>query len=242
MVESKFLPHITHAPFPLSHVPFPLGGQGGSRNGSGLICRWFVALFLCNSLTEWKGNFLPPTFLSLVQILEVPQLIGRDVSTLLLSYWSKKWVARKRATNYRTFHRPFDATRNLRGICCSFSCNSFFPRFWLAAPLPTPLLKWIAKEKSNKRGAEKKWIAKKEQQILKISLSPGRQDHGARGKNEKICRDSGNYLNMLRLALNSCIRRISVSAFICLIEGKSLSRRLVSRSDTFSKKIVFFGC
>ena len=60
MVESKVLPHITHAPFPFSHVPFPLGGLGGIFTG-------VVAFFLA-TLFDWSRN------------VEVPQLIGRDVT------------------------------------------------------------------------------------------------------------------------------------------------------------------
>ena len=147
-----------------------------------------------------------------------------------ISFPSVNELQRKRATN----HRQYTAYTFLGPpFCCSFPLQfiskrgvgipSVNTRFSLVPPSPPPFLKWVAKEKSNKRGAEKKWIAKKEQQILKISLSPGRQDHGARGKNEKICRDSGNYLNMLRLAWNSELKGFSVSAFICRIPQVPIS-------------------
>ena len=49
------------------------------------------------------------------------------------------------------------------------------------------------------------------------------------------------YLNLLRWRGKSCIRRILSSGSFCLIGGKSLRRRLVSRSDTFLKNVHFSG-
>ena len=103
-----------------------------------------------------------------------------------ISFPSVNELQRKRATNHRQstdwqFLRP--------PFCCSFPLQfiskrgvgipSVNTRFSLVPPSPRPFLKWVAKEKSNKRGAEKKWVAKKEQQILmEICLSPGREtDH-----------------------------------------------------------------
>ena len=49
------------------------------------------------------------------------------------------------------------------------------------------------------------------------------------------------YLNLLRWRRKSWYRRILSSGSFCLIGGKSLRRRLVSRSDTFMKNVHFSG-
>ena len=46
-------------------------------------------------------------------------------------------------------------------------------------------------------------------------------------------RDSGRYLNLLRLAWNSGLKGFSVLAFICLIEGEPKKWRLGGQSDNF---------
>ena len=57
----------------------------------------------------------------------------------------------------------------------------------------------------------------------------------------KICRDSGKYLNMLRLAWNSGLKGFSISGTKRDFEGEPIKWSLVDRSDTFSKKFMFFG-
>ena len=60
-----------------------------------------LLLFSLQIFKKGEGSELPPSLLSLATPLESSFLIGRDVSTLLLSYWSKNDVHEKSKAKHR---------------------------------------------------------------------------------------------------------------------------------------------
>ena len=137
------------------------------------ILRCFLLRLLWNSFAHHfkrEGSELPPSLLSLATPLESSFLIGRDVTLSFVPIGPKNDVHQKSKAKSPSITGSSETPMKKSGVALEFWCTSFFGPIgrrrlwntvlWLVPPLPTPLLKWCAKEFQSKRGAVKKWCAK----------------------------------------------------------------------------------